>query len=281
MPFIRLVEVFPPVFPAAGRGARRIDPEGGIKDFVEGVRTVRDLADIFLVADVKDTKLLKLSTLEAATILKERLGVEAAPVIVVRDLNRQRFLSTVLTGISLGLKAMMIAWGDRYPSGEGSTNVRDFTGLAGALRRASSIRERTRSSTLLLAPVDLDRLVTKGGVRFAKERLRAGADFLLAQPPTTDSGAVFEAHSRLLTESGLKDRVFLNVFPFRDADDVRECERRFGWRLPPSQRRKGAGRGSSLLDAGRGVAPRLRAEGFPGVYVSTRGNPGVAERLLL
>jgi hypothetical protein len=252
----------------------------GEERFVEGVRDIRSLGDVFLVANIKDPERLKLSTVEASFMLKERLGVDAAPVIVARDMNRLQFLSTVFTGFWLKLGSMMIVWGDDYQPSVHVTNTRDFATLGDAIAQASQIRRRVRSSTLLFAPVDINGLRTSKGVALAKQRLRAGADYLLAQPPTTDSGRTFDNHTSLLGASGLKDRVLLNVFPFRDQEDVRKCERYFGWTLPRSLYEIAAGGETALISEEKRIIERLRAERFPGVYVTTRGAPEVARRLL-
>ena len=248
--------------------------------FVEEARSIREFADNILVADVKDPTLLKVSTLEAALLLRERLCVDAAPVVVVRDMNRQHFLSSVLAGISLGLASMMIAWGDDHPTSAKLTNVRDFPNLAAAIRQASAVRKRVRASTLFLAPVDVEMLATPEGVTLAKGRLGAGADYLLAQPPTTDAESAFERHLSLLKGAGLRDKVLLNVFPFWDEEDVRTTERNFGWQLPRNLHGTAERGGAALFDAEREVAMRIREEGLPGIYLSTRGVSSIAERLL-
>jgi len=278
--FLRVIEVFPPLFPLGRSEKGRIDLEGGIEQFVEGVREIRDLGDVFLVADVKNPGLAKLSTIEASFLLLQRLQVKAAPVIVVCDMNRLHFLSMVLTAISLDLDSMMIAWGDDYPASARSANIRDFTSLREAVVQASELIGRAGSSIRLFAPVDLDGLATTRGVDLAKHRLSAGADFLLAQPPTTDSGRTFDHHASLVEGSGLKDRVLLNVFPFRNEKDIKDCERYFGWRLPRSLHQAGGSGEASLIREEKKVIRRLRAEKFPGVYLTTRGTPAVADRLL-
>ncbi len=276
MGFLRVVEVFPPLFPSRPGGAS-YDVDGGVERFVDEARRVSDVADIVLVADVKNPKFLRFTTLQAALLLRERLGVDAAPVIVLRDINRPAFLSSVLTGLSLGLKSMMIAWGDNYPSG--ARNVRDFPSLAGALRQASDIRDRVRSSALFLAPVDVERLANPEGVALAKGRLRAGADYLLAQPPTSDSREA-DRHMELLDKAGLRNRVLLNMFPFRDSKDVKGCERFFGWHLPRSLHLTAARGPTALFEAEKDAVIRMREAKLPGVYLNTRGDPGVPSRLL-
>jgi 5,10-methylenetetrahydrofolate reductase len=278
--FLRVVEVFPPSFPISPSEDERINIEEKLERFVEEARSIRNLSDVILVADVKDPGILKLSTTEAAAVLSQRLGVAAAPVIVVRDSNRLMFLSRVLTAVSLELRAMMIVWGDAYPASARASNVRDFKSLAEAITQASSVRKRAHAATLILAPVDLESLASPNGVTLAKTRLKAGAEYLLAQPPTTDPLETFERHSNLLKESGLKDRVLLNVFPFRDGNDVERCERYFGWRLPRSLHEAADAGDSSLLKMEREVVRRLKEESFPGIYLSTRGTPNVVERLL-
>jgi 5,10-methylenetetrahydrofolate reductase len=279
MGFLRVVEVFPPLFPTSRRKEDRIDFEQGLERFIDKARSARAYADVLLVADVKNTKLLKFSTLEAAALLKERLRVEVAPVLVTRDFNRPQFLSIVLTGLSLELDYLMFAWGDTYPAAACATNVRDFRSLAEVIQEASLLRRRARAATRFLAPVDVEGLAEPGEAARARERLRAGADYLLAQPPTTDTEAL-DRHGTLLREAKLEDRILLNVFPFRDLKDVRECEAYFGWQLPKSLHSAAAKGEKALFEAEREVVATLRDRGFPGVYLNTRGRPTVAERLL-
>ena len=274
-----MIEVFPPIFAAASEGRRDLRVESSVESFVADVRAIRGYADVILVASLKRPGLLKLPTIDASILLREKLGVDAAPVIVVRDQDRLRFLSTVVTGLSGGLKSMMIVWGDsdwrrRVPSQLG------FPGLSGALKEASQVRDRARSQCRFLAPVDLRRLFTSRGVSLAKERLDAGAGLLLAQPPTTDPAETFDSHANLIEKSGLEGKVLPNVFPFKDSQDVSECEKYFGWRLPKKLHEAAHEGESSLLGIEREVVRRLRSEHFPGVYVSTRGTPALARDIL-
>jgi len=279
MGFLRVVEIFPPLFPSSRGKEDRIDFEHRLERFLDVARSVRAHADVLLIADVKNTKLLKFSTLEAAALLKERLRVEVAPVLVARDFNRPQFLSNVLTGLSSEFDYLMFAWGDAYPAAAGATNVRDFRSLAEVIQEAALLRRRARSATKFLAPINVERLAKPGEEARARERLRAGADYLLAQPPTTDVEAM-NSHAKLLRGAKLKDRVILNVFPFRDLKDVRECEAYFGWRLPKSLHDAAKNGERALLEAEREVVVALRDRGFPGVYLNTRGVPAIAERLL-
>ncbi|MDA4127210.1 MAG: methylenetetrahydrofolate reductase [Thaumarchaeota archaeon] len=278
MALLRVVEVFPPLFPISPKEHGSIGLEEKTERFVEGVRSIRELADVFLVASVKNPQLLKLSTIEAARLLRDRLRVEAAPVIVVRDMNRLQFLSSVLTGISLDFEWMMIAWGDNYSVSAGASNVRDFSSLSEAIREAGSIRSRARASTRFFAPVDMDLLGQEKGDALAKSRLRAGADYLLAQPPSFDSETL-DRHVSRLEKSGIKDKVLLNVFPFKDSKDLDYCQRYFGWKFPKHFRELAASGEPALFEEERNVVRRLRKEGFPGLYVSTRGNPSIARSL--
>jgi hypothetical protein len=83
-----------------------------------------------------------------------------------------------------------------------------------------------------------------------------------------------------LEKAGLKDKVLLNVFPFKDEADVISCEKYFGWKLPASLRKAAASGEGKLLEMERKVIQRLKDEKFPGVYLTTRGVPGNAEKLL-
>jgi 5,10-methylenetetrahydrofolate reductase len=275
--FHRVVEIFPPRFP---KSATRLDIEEKVDRFIEQARSVRDYADTVLIADVKNPKYLKLSSLEAALLLHDRTRVEAAPVLVLRGMSREKLLSDVMTGVSLGLRAMMLAWGDDYPASVKSSNVRDYATLAGAISDAAGIRRKTRSPTLLFAPVDMRQLGTPGGASMAEGRLKSGADYLLAQPPTTDPGDTFDQHLAALDSAGLRDRVFLNVFPFRGSRDVRDCEKYFGWKLPRQLHRDAEDGEAELIQIERRVVERMREENLPGIYLNTRGNPGIAGTLL-
>lgn len=280
MAFLRVVEVLPPLFDASRSKDDRIAADAAMERFTEEVRGIRNFADVILVANVKDTRRLKFDSVHAAVMLQEDFQLETAPVVVVRDSNRPQFLSTILTAVSLGLNSVMIAWGDDYPASAKASNVRDFPNLASAIREASLIKSRARASTRFFAPVDLNSLAYPKGVALAKERLKAGAEMLLAQPPTTDKGATFDAHGSLVERAELRGKVLLNVFPFRDRPDVRRYERMFGWRLPKALHQAAAGGERDLRGLERKIIRRLRKESYPGVYLTTRGNPGVAEALL-
>jgi 5,10-methylenetetrahydrofolate reductase len=280
LPFLRVVEVLPPLFRVSRKSEDHIALDAKMERFTAEVRGIRNFADVVLIANVKDQSFLKVDTVHAAAMLQDFLRVKAAPVIVARDHNRPQFLSTVLTAISIGLESLMIAWGDDYTDTEAGSNVRNFSTLAEALREASLIRSRARAPTKFFAPVDLRSLSCPKGIAMAKERLRAGADVLLAQPPTTDSGNEFERHRSLVEKSGLMGKVMLNVFPFRDEEDATKYEKMFGWRLPKTLHEAASKGRASLQSIERDVVRRSVEEGFPGIYLSTRGEPSLAGRLL-
>lgn len=278
--FLRVVEVLPPLFSASSKSEDRLAIDAKMERFTEEVRSIRNFADIIVVANVKNSRLLKIDSVHAAIMLQEFLRVEAAPVIVVRDMNRPQFLSTVLTAMSITLKSLMIAWGDDYPASVGTTNVRDYRSLAAALRDASRIRSRAHSSTRFLAPVDIRDLSSSRGASRARRRISSGADILVAQPPTTDARESFDKHASLIERAGLGGKVLLNVFPFKDEPDVKRYENMFGWKLPKSLHKAAESGTRSLLSLEKEVIGRLRDEGFPGVYLATGGDPSVAERML-
>jgi 5,10-methylenetetrahydrofolate reductase len=279
MGFLRVVEVFPPMFPVSNK-TEAIDLKGKMARLVEEVRSIKSVCDVVLVANVKNPAYIKLSTIEAAAVLHEKLRIAAAPSIVARDQNKLQLASTMLTAMGKGLPWMLLVWGDPYPPEVGSTNVRDYDSLSEVIEDAAVIRRRSKSKTRLLAPVDLRMLSNRSGVDLAGSRLRAGAEFLLAQPPTTDSGETLDSHLSILESTGLKKRVLLNVFPFRDLADVRRCEVYFGWNLPKSLHRMAATGKTALLEEARTVQARLRKSGARGVYVATRGRPEVAKEIL-
>ncbi len=277
MAFLRVAEVVPPPFHRSRAGL--LGAGETLDGFVAEVRRFGEYADIFLVANVKTQAVLKADTVHLAARLENEAGVGAAPVVVVRDQNRPQFLSAVLTALTAGSKSVMVAWGDRYHDGKAS-NVRDFKSLAGAVAEADSIRRMMRSPSTILAPVNIERLSDPSELSRAKGRLRAGADLLLAQPPTTDADRIFERHTTLLDEAGLRSRVLLNVFPFTGPADVARYERLFGWRLPAGVHKAARGGPEPLLGVQRDIVRRMREENLPGVYLSTRGDIGLTRTIL-
>ena len=280
MAFLRIVEVLPPVFPESSSKDDHILVGTRMERFAEELKRIRDFADVFLLANVKNPRLLKLDLVQTAIFLQKDLRIRVAPVTVVRNQNRSQFLSTVLTGVVAGLDSMMIAWGDDLPASAMTSNVRDFPNLASAIREASLIRSRTKTTTRLLSPVDLDSLADARGVFRARERIKSGADLLLAQPPTTTLGGVFEIHASLILRAGLKRKVLPNVFHFHGEQDIRRYESMFGWKLPDELHKAAREGERGLIEEERDVVHRLRKEKFPGVYLSTRGRPEIARRLL-
>lgn len=277
--FTSIVEVFPPVFSVSEDLEPIIGLRQKTRDFVERVRRIQHLADSFLLADVKDATRMKLPTVLSASILRDGAGVDAIPVITARDSNRSAVVSSILSAYSLGLSSIMLVWGDRY-EGNGIKNVYNFHTLADLIRLASHLSERCGSKCRILAPVDLKGLGTRRGLSLARERLAAGAETLLAQPPTTDSVSTLAKHVALIKRAGLEGRVMLNVFPFRNRQDVENCRTKFGWDLPARLDTIARGGESALLSEAKRVAEAAERRGMPGVYVTTRGRPEVARFIL-
>lgn len=276
MAFFRLVEVFAPSRPAGAEPWS--DPSPWLARLAREVKAIAGSADLFLVADRRDAHAVQLSPVRTAAFLQEEAGVRAAPTIVARDSTASGLRSAVLTAVSLGLRSVFLARGD--PSPGGTADPYGYRVLSELISEAHSIARRAGVDLNLFAPVHLDSLAGRSGAALARSRLDAGARLLLAQPPTTDPGATFARHSGLVEAAGLKDRVLLNVFPFRDAADVDACAARFGWDLPDEVRAAAVrGRQALLREAGA-VVTAARREGLPGVYFSTRGETPLAPRVL-
>ena len=242
--------------------------------FVEGVRRVSSSADAFMVADVKGPSLVRASSVPAAAFLRERAGTEAVPMIVARDVNRPALLSSVLASLLFGMDSVALMWGDPYGSGARGGNVYDFDSLASVIGEAKALMNRAGVRGRVFAPVNMAKLRHAQEARRARRRLEAGADLLLAQPPSGDL-SVLRSHVSLLDSAGLAGKVLLNVFPFKDPADLERCRVRFGWTPPPSLVKTARlGRGA-LLEEARTVAGGIRAAGLPGVYLSTRGDPAL------
>ncbi len=206
--------------------------------------------------------------------------MEVIPVIPTRDMNRKAIRTMFLTCLSLGLESISLVWGDRYKDGDGSKNVYDFRSLAETIAEARAIAERADVNATVFAPVDITALRGPRGLKIAEARLKAGADVLLAQPPTSDLSLTLDRHIAELRKNGLEKRVLHNIFPFRNREDVEACRERFGWNLPPELDKIALDGERRLLKEARAVADALRERGLPGVYVSTRGKPELARYIL-
>jgi len=278
--FISIVEVFPPSFNLDPEREPNIGIREKTRDFLERVKSVHELADAILITDVKDTTRLKLSTVNSAALLKEELGIESIPVITARDSNKAAIRSTILTALSLGLDSIMLVWGDKFTGAEGPKNVYDYESLSQMISDVQFLANRSGVDLTILAPVDLSLISTEKGQRMTEDRLRSGATFLLAQPPTTDAYATLSRHVDVVSKSNSSSRIFLNVFPFRSKPDVDACRIRFGWDLPKNLDESAQQGEAQLLREARRVSEGVRKAGLRGVYVSTRGRPELARFIL-
>ncbi|MDG6938570.1 MAG: hypothetical protein JRN42_08565, partial [Nitrososphaerota archaeon] len=152
--------------------------------------------------------------------------------------------------------------------------------LAEVVAHARGLADRAGGKCRIFAPVNIAKLDGARGVELAKSRIREGADYLLAQPPTVDAGPTLRFHEKILSKLGLKDRVIPNVFPFRDPADIEYCRKRFGWSIPPRMDEIAKGGEAELLKEAKKAAAGLAESGFSGVYVSTRGRPELARFIL-
>lgn len=273
MVFLRVVEVFPPFNPSPTKA-----PD--VPRWAEEVGSVAEMADLFMIASLRDPAYSNTSPVDAALLLAKRTGIETAPVIIVRDLGRSEFVGELSRGVSLGLTSVVLAWGDR-PAADARAGTKDrYRGLSEAISDSLDTASEAGRSLRVLAPIDLSKTEGGAGVRLAEARMKAGASLLLAQPPTTDSEETFDLHAGVVESSGLKEKVLLSVFPFRSEDDVLQCETKFGWNLPEMLHQTARSGEKSLIEEEKKVVRRLRAEGFSGVYLSTRGNPSLAKTIL-
>lgn len=275
--FLRIVEVFPPSFSLD----KAQEPEFGLKqkvrDLVEKVRRISRFTDYILVADVKDASKIKVSTLFTCYVIQNNSNVKSIPVITARDSNAVYIRSQILTALSMDFDAIMLVWGDKY-KGE-AANVYEYGSLSEIIGEARDISKRSGRNLTIMAPVNITLLASKEGLELARKRINEGADFLLAQPPTADFRAL-ELHDSQLSEAGLKEKVLLNLFPFRDKEDVISCRKRFGWELS-EELEKTAEKGEiELLKRAREIGERIKEMNYPGIYVSTRGRPELARFIL-
>jgi 5,10-methylenetetrahydrofolate reductase len=278
--FTTVVEIFPPNFDAEASKEPLLGLRQKTQDVVSRVKKVENLVDCFVVADMKDMGRLKLSSIYTAAMLKRELDTEVIPVIAVRDSNRSGVRTLFLTALAYGLDSVMLVWGDRYADGEGSANVYDYPSLSEAILEVRALADRANVNATILAPVNVAALDTPKGASIAASRLKSGADCLLAQPPTADVSVALPEHLRLIQEKGLSGNVLLNVFPFRDKQDIDACRTRFGWKIPDIADRLAEGGEARLIKESRMVVEKMREGHLPGVYVSTRGKPELARFIL-
>ena len=175
----------------------------------------------------------------------------------------------------------------RIASDQPSRNNKSMAGIK--CKSASGLSEPLKNSAMtranvsatILAPVNVAALDTKRGASIASSRIESGADCLLAQPPTSDVSVTFPEHLRLLDGKGLRTSVLLNVFPFRDKEDIDACRTRFGWKIPEvADRLAEEGGEARLIRESKMVVEKMRENRLPGVYVSTRGKPELARFIL-
>jgi 5,10-methylenetetrahydrofolate reductase len=279
--FTTVVEIFPPNFSSETAKEPLLGLRQKTQDIVARVKKVENLADCVLVADMKDLGRLKLSSIYTAAMLKRELDTEVIPVIAARDSNRSAVRTLFLSALSYGMDSVMLVWGDKYNEGEGSSNVYDYPSLSVVIKEMRELADRANVRATILAPINLATLGTKKGDEMALSRVRSGADCLLAQPPTSDISQTLPEQVKKLEQKDLKRRVLLNVFPFRDKEDIDACRKRFGWNIPSSLDRMAEEGGEArLLRESRSVVEKMRTDRLPGVYVSTRGRPELARFIL-
>jgi 5,10-methylenetetrahydrofolate reductase len=278
--FTTIVEVFPPNFAAETAKEPLLGLKQKTQDVIARVKKVENLADCILVADMKDIGRMKLSSIYTAAVLRDELDTEVIPVIAARDSNRSAVRTLFLTALSYGLDSVMLVWGDKYTDGDGSRNVYDYPSLSVVIEEMRQLADRANVRATILAPVNLALLGTSRGDEIALSRIKAGADSLLAQPPTSDVETL-PGHVKVLQEKELKKNVLLNVFPFKDKADIEACRKRFGWKIPERlDELADEGGEARLLRESRSVVEKMRSERLPGVYVSTRGRPELARFML-
>jgi 5,10-methylenetetrahydrofolate reductase len=279
--FTTVVEIFPPNFSAETAKEPLLGLRQKTQDIVARVKKVENLADCVLVADMKDMGRLKLSSIYTAAMLKKELDTEVIPVIAARDGNRSAVRTLFLSALSYGLDSVMLVWGDKYNEGEGSSNVYDYPSLSVVIKEMRELADRANVKATILAPLNIATLGTAKGDELATSRVKSGADCLLAQPPTSDVELTLPEQVRRLEEKKLKKRVLLNVFPFRDRQDIDFCRKRFKWDIPPVlDKMADEGGEARLLKESRAVVEKMREAHLPGVYVSTRGRPELARFIL-
>lgn len=275
--FIIITEIFPPSFHIEKSIEPIISVNQKIRDTIQRTKKIIRFTDAILVSDVRDEKRVKLSTIYTSEIIQKELGIPVYPVINARDSNKVQTRTQILTSLALSLKGVMLVWGDRYKAG--IKNVYDYRTLSEMIHECRELISRSGMDFAILAPVNLSLLNSDKGVNLAQERLKKGADLLLSQPPTTDEKTL-RMYDNILMKYDLKKKVLLNVFPFRDTEDVKICRERFGWQISEEIERITSKGENEILRYLKGMIEKIRLFGYKGVYVSTRGRPEIARFIL-
>jgi methionine synthase I (cobalamin-dependent)/5,10-methylenetetrahydrofolate reductase len=277
---------------AAGRfvvAAEIAPPVGRAGD--EAVDTVAALRDrglgAFLVSPQQTTQ-AHLGSLNLSLQLRQRLGADAIATITTWDKTIMALQADLLGAHALGLRAVVCATGNPplrgdYPNVDGIWEV-DSVGLAGLLhglnqgRDSNGLALATKTSFHIGARFNPGAQDAAAEVARTREKLRAGAEFLITRP-------VYElgAFRRMAAELDPGVPVLLALAPLRGFDEAEYLAHEVpGITIPDATLRALERAGADAAAVGLDLAARLAAEAATlaqGVVLRYEGDLAAMDRL--
>ena len=143
----------------------------------------------FVSAAYNPGRAVRVNSVVAAAILRDRYGAEPIFTLATRDMNRLALESLLLGGQALGLENVIVVAGDPFGPRDTAAPVNDYRATdliaaianlnAGVDHRGRPLRAAT--DFCIGATVDLGRGIEREA-RLAAGKAAAGADFLITQP---------------------------------------------------------------------------------------------------
>ena len=273
--FLVVAEIAPP----AGRAG---------DEAADAVAALRDRGLGAFLVSPQQTAGAHLSSLNLALQLRQRLGADAIATITAWDKTIMALQADLLGAHALGLRAVVCATGNPplrgdYPNVDGIWEV-DSVGLAGLLRGLNQGRDSnglalaTKTSFHIGARFNPGARDTAAEVARTREKLRAGAQFLITRP-------VYElgAFRRMAAELDPGVPVLLALAPLRGFDEAEYLAHEVpGVTIPDATLRALERAGAGAAAVGLDLAARLAAEAATlaqGVVLRYDGDLAAMDRL--
>jgi 5,10-methylenetetrahydrofolate reductase len=242
--------------------------------------------DTFHIADIKNTRRVYMdSVLTAIQLKKQHPWLEVIPTLTARDRNKRALSGTLASILNSNIENLILALGDRYKGieREYASNVYDIGKLSELLLEARQIEGRFDDAHLcLLCPINLTRVRDDRYLRIIAGREEAGADIFLAQTYLGPIDTYLEAID-IVRSQGIESPILHNVFPFLSYEDALDVSRRFGFEVSKGSlsrlKEGGPNEGIRLAAEFRDILQSHRGK-INGVYVSSRGEPELAIRII-
>jgi homocysteine S-methyltransferase len=240
-------------------------------------------ADAFNVVDLRDEGRWHLGTVLTAVELKRQTGLETIPVLTLRDSNLPSLMGSVAYAVYGGIQNIALVRGDPYPSSSETPNVYQLRKVSSFVRGVRSLLTRfPQASCDVLAPISLNRGLSKAYVRTLIERQNAGTDLFLSDPAFGNVEKYLSKVKQVRRE-GVTAPILHNIFPLRDENDILFCKSRFGWDIPAEEIDvvKDGGIDGSLQYCRRKIEDFSKVPDLvDGLYISSRGRFEYFQKML-